>query len=132
MLPWLVAPALVFFVGFAIVPLLGVVVMSFMTWDGIGAITPSGLTSWRAVLADPGLVHTIWITFLVMFASWAVQTPLAILIGTFLAAKHRYRAVLAVIYFIPLLFSSAAIAVAYKALVDPNFGLGAGLGLDFL
>lgn len=132
MLPWLVAPALVFFVGFAIIPLIGVVALSFTTWDGIGAITPSGLTSWNAVLSDPGLMHAIWITFLVMLASWAVQTPLSILIGTFLAAQHRYRAVLAVIYFIPLLFSSAAIAVAYKALIDPNFGLGAGLGIDFL
>ena len=30
------------------------------------------------------------------------------------------------LYFIPLLLSSAAIAITYKALLDPNFGLGAG------
>ena len=36
------------------------------------------------------------------------------------------------LYFIPLLLSSAALAITYKALLDPNFGLGAGLGLDFL
>jgi raffinose/stachyose/melibiose transport system permease protein len=131
-LPWLAAPALVFFVGFAIIPVIGVLVLSFTTWDGIGAIVPSGLTSWRAVLSDPGLPHAVWITFLVMVASWAVQTPLSILLGTFLAGPQRYRGVLAVVYFIPLLFSSAAIAIAYKALLDPNFGLGAGLGLKFL
>jgi raffinose/stachyose/melibiose transport system permease protein len=131
-LPWLVVPALVFFVGFAVIPLIGVFVLSFTTWDGIGAIQPSGLDSWRAVLADPGLPHAVWVTFLVMVASWAVQTPLSILLGTFLAGQQRYRAVLAVIYFVPLLLSSAAIAIAYKALLDPNFGLGAGLGLDFL
>jgi len=131
-LPWLVAPALVFFIGFAVIPLIGVFVLSFTTWDGVGAIQPSGLTSWRAVLADPGLLHAVWVTFLVMLASWAVQTPLSILLGTFLAGNQRYRAVLAVVYFIPLLLSSAAIAIAYKALLDPNFGLGAGLGLEFL
>lgn len=131
-LPWLAVPALVFFVGFAVVPLVGVLVLSFTTWDGLGAITPSGLTSWRTVLTDPGLPHAVWVTFLVMAASWAVQTPLSILIGTFLAARHRYRAVLAVLYFIPLLLSSAAIAIAYKALLDPNFGLGAGLGISWL
>jgi raffinose/stachyose/melibiose transport system permease protein len=129
---WLVAPALVFFVGFAVLPLVGVFALSFTTWDGIGEIQPSGLDSWRAVLADPGLMHAIWITFLVMVVSWAVQTPLSILLGTFLAGDQRYRAVLAVLYFIPLLLSSAAIAIAYKALLDPNFGLGAGLGVDFL
>jgi raffinose/stachyose/melibiose transport system permease protein len=67
-----------------------------------------------------------------MLVSWAVQTPLSILIGTFLAGQQRYRAVLSVVYFIPLLLSSAAIAVAYKALLDPNFELGTGLGLEFL
>ena len=36
------------------------------------------------------------------------------------------------LYFIPLLLSSAAIAITYKALLDPNFGLGAGLGLPLL
>ncbi len=131
-LPWLVVPALVFFVGFAVIPLVGVFVLSFTTWDGIGAIQPSGWDSWRTVLADPGLIHAVWITFLVMLVSWAVQTPISILLGTFLAGHQRYRTVLAVAYFIPLLLSSTAIAIAYKALLDPNFGLGAGLGIDFL
>ncbi|MEU5322858.1 sugar ABC transporter permease [Streptomyces sp. NPDC021056] len=131
-LPWVAMPALVVFVGFAVIPLVGVFALSFTTWDGIGGIHPSGLTSWRAVLTDPGLPHALWITFLVMAASWAVQTPLSILLGTFLAGSQRYRAVLGVVYFIPLLLSSAAIAIAYKALLDPNFGLGHGLGIGFL
>jgi raffinose/stachyose/melibiose transport system permease protein len=50
----------------------------------------------------------------------------------FLAGHQRYRGFLAVLYFIPLLLSSAAISITYKALLDPNFGLGAGLGLSFL
>lgn len=131
-LPLLAAPALVFFVGFAVIPVIGVLMLSFTTWDGIGDIHLSGLTSWHAVLTDPGLPHAVWVTFLVMLASWAVQTPLSILLGTFLAGPQRYRAALSVVYFIPLLLSSAAIAIAYKALLDPNFGLGAGLGLKFL
>ena len=131
-LAWLAVPALAIFVAFAVVPLIGVLMLSFTSWDGLGAIRPSGLTSWRSVLGDPGLPHAIWVTFEVMALSWAVQTPMSILIGVFLAARHRYRAVLAVLYFIPLLLSSAAIAVAYKALLDPNFGLGAGLKFGLL
>ncbi|MDH6221737.1 carbohydrate ABC transporter permease [Streptomyces pseudovenezuelae] len=131
-LPWLAVPALVVFVGFAVVPLVGVFALSFTTWDGIGTIHPSGLTSWRAVLTDPGLPHALWVTFLVMAVSWAVQTPLSILLGTFMAGRQRYRAVLGVVYFVPLMLSSAAIAIAYKALLDPNFGLGAGLKIHAL
>ncbi|MEU2784864.1 sugar ABC transporter permease [Streptomyces sp. NPDC007110] len=131
-LPWLATPALVLFVGFAVVPLVGVFALSFTTWDGIGTIRATGLTSWRKVLTDPGLTHALWVTFLVMAVSWAVQTPLSILLGTFLAGRQRYRAVLGVVYFIPLMLSSAAIALAYKALLDPNFGLGAGLDIQAL
>jgi raffinose/stachyose/melibiose transport system permease protein len=125
-------PALVLFLAFGVIPLLGVLVLSFTTWDGIGAIHPSGLTSWKVVLTDPGLPHALWVTFLVMALTWLVQTPMSILLGTFLAGHQRYREVLAVLYFIPLLLSSAALAVTYKALLDPNFGLGAGLHLPFL
>jgi len=125
-------PALVFFIAFGVVPLLGVLALSFTRWDGIGAISPAGFDSWRSVLKDPGLPHALYVTFLVMILSWLVQTPASILIGVFLASHARYRGVLAVLFFIPLLLSSAAIAVAYKALLDPNFGLGAGLQIGFL
>jgi raffinose/stachyose/melibiose transport system permease protein len=131
-LAWLAVPALLFFVAFAVVPLFGVLLLSFTSWDGLGAIHPSGTASWRAVLGDPGLLHAIWVTFEVMALSWAVQTPASILLGVFLAGRQRYRGILAVLYFIPLLLSSAAVAVAYQALLDPNFGLGAGLKIDLL
>ena len=88
--------------------------------------------SWRSVLSDPGLPHALFVTFLVMVLSWAVQTPASILIGVFLAGHQRYRGLLAVMFFIPVLLSSAAIAITFKALLDPNFGLGAGLHVDFL
>ncbi|MGW5242224.1 carbohydrate ABC transporter permease [Monashia sp. NPDC004114] len=129
---WMALPAFFLFFAFGVIPLLGVLALSFTTWDGIGEIHLTGLTSWRATLSNPGLPHALLVTFEVMLLSWAFQTPLSILIGVFLAGHQRYRALFAVLYFVPLLLSSAAIAVAYKALLDPNFGLGAGLHLDFL
>jgi raffinose/stachyose/melibiose transport system permease protein len=129
---WMALPALLVFAAFGILPLVGVLLLSFTSWDGIGVIHPAGLASWRAVLSDPGLPHALWVTFKIMALSWLFQTPLSILIGVFLAGHQRYRELLAVLYFIPLLLSSAAIAITYKALLDPNFGLGAGLHLPLL
>jgi raffinose/stachyose/melibiose transport system permease protein len=129
---WMALPALLVFAAFGILPLVGVLLLSFTSWDGIGVIRPAGFASWRAVLSDPGLPHALWVTFLIMALSWLVQTPMSILIGVFLAGHQRYRELLAVLYFIPLLLSSAAIAITYKALLDPNFGLGAGLHLSLL
>jgi raffinose/stachyose/melibiose transport system permease protein len=129
---WMALPALLVFAAFGILPLIGVLLLSFTSWDGIGVIRPAGFASWRAVLSDPGLPHALWVTFKIMALSWLVQTPLSIFIGVFLAGHQRYRELLAVLYFIPLLLSSAAIAITYKALLDPNFGLGAGLHLSLL
>lgn len=129
---WMVLPALVMFVVFGVVPLVGVLVLSFTQWDGLGAIHSAGLSNWRAALKDPGLYHALWVTFEVMILSWLVQTPMSLLLGVFLAGRQRYRAFLAVLFFVPLLLSSAAIAITYKALLDPNFGLGPGLHLGIL
>jgi raffinose/stachyose/melibiose transport system permease protein len=129
---WMALPALAIFTVFGVVPLAGVLLLSFAQWDGLGAIHTAGISNWRSVLSDPALPHSLFVTFEIMILSWAVQTPMSLLLGVFLAGRQRYRALLAVLYFVPLLLSSAAIAITYKALLDPNFGLGAGLHLDFL
>jgi raffinose/stachyose/melibiose transport system permease protein len=129
---WMALPATLMFIAFGVVPLIGVLLLSFTTFDIIGKVDPSGLTSWKAALTDPGLLHSLWVTFLIMALSWLVQTPMSLLLGVFLAARFRYRGFLAVLYFIPLLLSSVAISITYKALLDPNFGLGSGLHIDAL
>jgi raffinose/stachyose/melibiose transport system permease protein len=131
-LTWLVLPALAFFTAFGVIPLIGVLLLSFTSWNGIGEITPAGFANWVSVLSDPALLHSLGVTFMIMALSWVVQTPLSILVGVFISGQQRYRAVLAVLYFTPLLLSSAAIAITYKALLDPNFGLGASLGVPLL
>ena len=129
---WLAAPALAFFLLFAIIPLLGVLFLSFTSWDGLGEIKLDGLSSWATVLTDPVTGNALLVTAKIMFFSFIVQAPISLLLGVFTAAGQKYRAALAVLYFVPLLLSSAAVAIAFKALLDPNFGLGAGLGLPIL
>lgn len=129
---WLAAPALVFFLVFAVVPLAGVVFLSFTTWDGLREIRLDGLTSWTTVLADPVTGNALLVTAKIMFFSFVVQAPISLLLGVFTAGGQKYRAALAVLYFLPLLLSSAAVAIAFKALLDPNFGLGPGLQLPIL
>ena len=120
------------FVGFAFIPLIGVLVLSFTDWDGISAINFAGTQSWLQTLTDPETWHAVWLTFALMICTWVVQTPISLLLGTFIAGQQRYRALLGVLFFLPLLMSSAAIAIAFKSLLDPNFGLSAGLHLPFL
>lgn len=129
---WMAGPALVLFGVFAVVPLLGVVVLSFMSWDGLGDPVWAGADNWGRTLADPVTQNAMRLTLIVTVVSWLFQTPVALLLGVFMAGRQRYRAVLSVLYFLPLLFSAAAVAIAYRALLDPNFGLGTALGVPWL
>ncbi|WIY83363.1 sugar ABC transporter permease [Propionimicrobium sp. PCR01-08-3] len=123
------APALVMFAAFALLPLVGVIILSFTSWNGVGPIAWAGLDSWREALSRPTTWSGLWLTLRIIVLSWLVQTPMSILLGTFLAGQQKYRNFLAILYFLPMLLSSAAIAITFKTLLDPYFGLSAGLGI---
>ena len=119
----MVVPALVLFGLFALLPMVIVVVLSFTRWDGLTTPAWAGTANWAHLFTDPVTRHSIWLTVQVVVLSWLIQTPVSLLLGEYLAGKQRYRALLAVIFFIPLLLSSVAIALAFRYLLDPNFGL---------
>ncbi|MGW1028448.1 carbohydrate ABC transporter permease [Streptomyces sp. NPDC002577] len=119
------APATVFFVLFAIVPLVLVAVLSFVSWDGLGSPKFVGADNWSKLLDDPVLVKSLWLSVLLTVLGVLIQTPLSILLGVWAAGHQRNRAVLSAIYFIPLLLSATAVSVLWRSLLDPNFGVPA-------
>ncbi|MFI2608208.1 carbohydrate ABC transporter permease [Kitasatospora sp. NPDC018619] len=120
-------PAAVFFLLFALTPLLLVVALSFTSWDGIGEPRFNGLANWSALLDDPVMLRSVWTTLLLTALGVVTQTPVSILIGVWAAGKQRNRAVLSAVYFVPLLLSATAVSVVWRAVLDPNFGVPAQL-----
>jgi raffinose/stachyose/melibiose transport system permease protein len=129
---WMVVPALAFFGAFALVPLLGVFLLSFAEWDGLGTPTWAGLDNWSDTLSDPVTRNAMGLTVSFVVASYLFQAPVSLLLGVYMAGRQRNRAVVSVLFFLPLIFSSAAIGITFKNLLDPNFGLSRGFGLDWL
>jgi raffinose/stachyose/melibiose transport system permease protein len=125
-------PALVLFGAFALVPLAGVVVLSFMDWDGLGTPAWAGTSKWSETLSDPVTQKAMWLTIQFVVLSYLFQAPVSLLLGVYMAGRQRNRALLAVLFFLPLIFSSAAIGITFKNLLDPNFGLSRALGVDWL
>jgi raffinose/stachyose/melibiose transport system permease protein len=117
------APALAFFTVFALIPVIVAVYLSFLRWDGISQPTWIGLKNWANLFSDPVTGHAIALSIEIMVLSWIIETPIALLLGVFLAAQQRYRALLGIFYFVPLLFSTVAIGITWVSLLDPNFGL---------
>lgn len=123
-----VVPAAAFFAVFAALPLLLVGALSFTRWDGLGTPSFNGLDNWSRLLADGDVWYSLRLSLILTALCWASQTPLSLLLGVWAAGRQRNRAVLSAIFFLPLLLSTAAMAVAWKLLLDPNFGLAADLG----
>lgn len=123
-----VLPAAIFFGLFAVVPLGLVVVLSFTSWAGFGDPQFAGLDNWERLAGDRRVWNATRITLLLTVLGWLTQTPMALLIGVWASGPQRNRAILSSIFFLPLLLSSAAIALMFHRFLDPNFGLARDLG----
>ena len=119
------APATLFFLLFAIVPLVLVVVLAFTNWNGLSAPQFNGISNFSKLLDDPVMRQSIGLTLLLTALGVLVQTPVSLLLGVWAAGHQRNRAVLSAIFFIPLLLSLTAVSVLWRAILDPNFGLPA-------
>lgn len=126
---WYLAPAIAFFTAFAVLPMVLVVYLSFTSWDGLGLPELTGGENWSRLAEDDRALDSLWLTLGFMVMTWVVQTPVAILIGVWAAGRQRNRAILSSLFFLPLLLSTAAIALLWAAVLDPNFGVTQALPL---
>ncbi len=119
----LLVPAMFFFLLFALGPMAVAGYISLLEWDGVSPPAWVGLENWGRVFSDPVTLRSLFLTVQVMVLSWIIQTPISLLLGVFLAGKQRYRAVLGVFYFLPLLFSAVAIGLIWLYILEPNLGV---------
>ncbi|WP_405736612.1 carbohydrate ABC transporter permease [Streptomyces sp. NBC_01537] len=121
-------PGLVFFLVFAVAPMVGVLYLSLTNWDGLNAPQFTGLANWSRFIDDGQIWQSTLVTGVLLVGNIAVQAPVSILLGVWSAGHQRNRAVLSAVFFLPLLLSTAATAVMWRQLLDPNFGVPAKLG----
>lgn len=89
------APALAFFAVFVVAPIVAVLALSTMDWNGIGAPRFTALENWTELATDPGMWHSVWLPLQVMILCWAMQSPVGIRLGAYVAGPQKHRAVLA-------------------------------------
>jgi len=122
-------PAVAFFTFFALLPLAVAIYLSFTKYNGIRLVPPRfvGIDNWSRLLTDDALHRSIGVTIILIVLAVATQLPVSLLIGVWAAGPQRMRAIVVALYFIPLLMSTAAVAVLWASLADPNFGVPAAL-----
>ncbi|UMG93149.1 sugar ABC transporter permease [Nocardioides sp. TF02-7] len=126
---WYALPLILFFGCFAVLPLGLVGYLSFTDYDPLLSPVFNGTDNWQRLLDDEEAWDALRRTIFVAVGSWLLQTPLALLIGVWAAGQQRNRALLSALFFLPLLLSTAAVALLWNRFVDFNFGVTPSLPL---
>lgn len=121
----LLAPALVVYLLFAVYPMFDVIRMSFSSWNGLSPDAKFvGLANYRAIMTqDPvfwgALTNTIlWTAFAVIIPN-LISFCLALALNQNIPGKSGLR----VIFYLPVIIASIAVATIWKWMYDPFFGL---------
>jgi raffinose/stachyose/melibiose transport system permease protein len=117
-----VGPPAALFSVFILVPMIAAVVLSFVRWNGLGTPHWAGGSNWAEFFRDPVARTSVIVTAKVVVLSYVVQTPISLALGMFTAGRQRYRSVYATVFVLPLLMSTAGIALMWESILDPNFG----------
>ncbi len=129
-LVWLgfLVPALAVYTLFLIYPVIQSGVLSFTSWSGPGRpATVVWFDNYTELLADPIFWLALANTFALVAVSIVIQLPvalgLAMIVATAWRAKRFWRAV----YFIPTLMSTVAVAILWRLVYSPDFGVVNGI-----
>lgn len=133
---WFVAPALAIIVVFFFAPVLAAFLLSFTDFDiyavaEFGNARLVGLTNYTTLLSDPifwtALKNTFYFALVGGPLTICVSLATAMLIN---ARLVRFKGLFRTIYFAPVVTTLVAVAVVWRYLYHPRFGLlNYGLGL---
>ncbi|NJC66595.1 sugar ABC transporter permease [Planosporangium flavigriseum] len=117
----LLAPALLLFAVFVLLPIALAVYYSLYRWNGFGPLSDFvGVENYRRALADPVFDRAIWHNVLIAVLSLLIQLPLSIGLALLLNGRIRGRAALRLIVFTPYVLSEAVTAVVWLSILQPN------------
>ncbi|PJF42255.1 MAG: sugar ABC transporter permease [Chloroflexota bacterium] len=121
----LVAPGMIVFLTFLLIPIAQSSYYSLFKWNGFGPPTNfRGLDNYVDLLSDGVFLRSIGNSLILMTSSLLLQLPLALglalLVGRGqLVGRHIFRAIL----FIPYVFSEVITALIWLYVLHPNMGL---------
>jgi len=116
-------PALVFLAVFVVWPIVSSIQLSFYNWNGITATRSfAGMENWKTLLADEIFWRALRNNIVIVIFSIAIQMPVAMGLAVLLHRGGRALKLFKVVYYFPMLMSTVAIGVLFKALYDQQFG----------
>ena len=125
-------PALLLIVIFMIYPVIDTFVTSTYKWNGISADKIFvGFDNWKTLFKDMNFWNSFIHNVVVMIFSILLQIPIGLLLATFLDAGGRKFNFFKIVWFLPYLMSSVAIAFLFNYILATNGGLFSSIATLF-
>ncbi len=123
-LPFL-APALIFYTLFLIVPLLGTVILSFTDWTGFNFadIRFAGLRNYREMGRDPIFWQSLGHNLIFLVGAVVLRTSFALFLALALDQNIPFSNLFRGIYLMPTVISLVVVGVVFSLALSPSLGL---------
>lgn len=121
--PWLMlAPALLLFGAFVLLPILASIRLSFFAADGLSPARFVGLANYRELWQDPvfwtALRNNLW-----WLLGYLCAPPAGLLLALFLNQQFPGMRLIKTLFFLPFVLSQVVVALVFSWFYDPEFGL---------
>lgn len=117
-------PALALIIVFIVYPVIDTFAISGFKWNGISSDRIyTGMENWKALIHDEMFWKSFQHNLIVMVFSILLQIPIGMLLATFLDAGGKKFNIFKIIWFLPYLMSSVAIAFLFVYALATNGGL---------
>lgn len=124
---WFVMPWVVGLLLFTLAPMIAAAFISMTDWNIVGNPNFVGLANYQKIFQSDDFYKSLWVTFRYAICAVPITILTALVIAILLNKQRRGTSVYRVIYYMPAIVSGVAVAVVFKWILDPGFGLLNGI-----
>jgi multiple sugar transport system permease protein len=117
------APNLIAYLLFIVVPAVSGVIIGFYSWDLFTSPTWVGLANYSALFHDPMVAQAMWHSILFVVLGVVPTVILGFLFASLLDWQAKFVGVIRLLYFLPLVASTAVAGVLWSTLYSPSYGM---------
>ena len=121
------SPALVIMLTFFVIPVIYVIVVSLLKWNGISAPSVVWFQNFEKLFHDKVFIRSVRNNIIWALVAGFIQVPLAMLMAIILSRKPKGWKFFRTIYFFPQVISGIALATLWRAIYNADTGLLNGL-----
>ncbi len=117
------APAVIIFCFFVIVPIFWSIYYGFFQWKGIGEATFIGFDNYKEILTGNVFWKALKNNMIIVFASIFGQVPIAMVLSLLLLKNSVFNRIIRASVFMPMVLSTVVIGLIWGYIYHPQFGL---------